>query len=816
MQLQRRYLCLAMLVLVGYVKAEDPIQSPPDGISSSVEPVLNSAGKNVETADSFTNPSHVTNNSQIAISAEFESRPSSDTIPGANLSVEIDHEAYDTEFYDDNSSVIVDIENEIQQYSSSANFPVHNDSNNKTQNETSADLENDVGLAQILEMTAGSSSNLSISTNLTEKSENGSLLSQNETTHNDLIGSFDEALTNLTGTSDSGLLLNGSEKADDEADVHFMSFEEWKRKNALENPVVKEKTKAARAPTTTHQSAHFVGPLSEEIEIPLDLFGGEPSQVEDEGGKIYKDRFNYASFDCAATIMKTNSEAKGASAILNENKDSYLLNECVAPNKFVVIELCEDILVDTVLLGNYEFFSSSFKTIRLSVSDRFPVPQNGWKVLGEFEAENIRDLQSFTIKNPLIWARYLRLEVLSYFGGEYYCPLSAIRVYGKTMMEEFKLEEEKELSGVADEEAEEEVEQIENAQDSPASDILLRRNSSDAADLNSSVIDMEQVATLDEDCSVALMHLGLEQFLEERSADDFCIETDFTVPSMATDHPAQEPTTQESIYKSIVKRLSLLESNASLSLLYIEEQSKLLSKAFEKMEKRQITKFDLLVSAFNISIHSQLSQLKSLYTSFQDDTLVLLNDQRRKHAELLTMSASEVDSLASQLAAQKRLGLLNSIVLICLLIYIVVTRDTFIEAEVLEDQQFDDSQSSHSARSDSPSPIISSPSSTTSLPKKRHKIRLSIGHKIARSYSDYFYDKSSQQQYVYSQPTSLDGGEGIRVELNPIDTKFDDDAVSVSKSVRFEGDTSESKPDQFSEGDATTPDDSGSDPAISG
>ena len=73
-------------------------------------------------------------------------------------------------------------------------------------------------------------------------------------------------------------------------------------------------------------------------------------------GKVYKDKFNFASVDCAATIMKTNAQAKGASAILKENKDSYLLNECSVKHKYVIIELCQDILVDLVVIGNFEFF----------------------------------------------------------------------------------------------------------------------------------------------------------------------------------------------------------------------------------------------------------------------------------------------------------------------------------------------------------------------------------------------------------------------------------------------------------------------------
>ena len=60
----------------------------------------------------------------------------------------------------------------------------------------------------------------------------------------------------------------------------------------------------------------------------------------------------------------------------------------------------------------------------------------------QFTASNIRDVQTFKIENPLIWARYLKLEILSHYGNEFYCPISIVRVHGKTMMDEFKEDEE--------------------------------------------------------------------------------------------------------------------------------------------------------------------------------------------------------------------------------------------------------------------------------------------------------------------------------------------------------------------------------------
>ncbi|KAF3938658.1 hypothetical protein ABW19_dt0205119 [Dactylella cylindrospora] len=246
----------------------------------------------------------------------------------------------------------------------------------------------------------------------------------------------------------------------------FLSFEEWKEQNlakagqSAENFGERSPKEARRRPGSMSSALDALG-IDSEIDLGFEPEGGDdsgsnildeakPSETVEpnkhirskDAGKTCKERFNYASFDCAATVHKTNPESKGASAILVENKDSYMLNKCGAKNKFIIVELCDDILVDTVVLANYEFFSSMFRTFRVSVSDRYPVKSAGWKDLGVFEAKNSREIQAFLIENPLIWARYIRIDFLTHYGKEFYCPISLLRIHGTTMMEEFRHQEE--------------------------------------------------------------------------------------------------------------------------------------------------------------------------------------------------------------------------------------------------------------------------------------------------------------------------------------------------------------------------------------
>uniref|UniRef100_A0A087YAZ0 SUN domain containing ossification factor n=1 Tax=Poecilia formosa TaxID=48698 RepID=A0A087YAZ0_POEFO len=143
---------------------------------------------------------------------------------------------------------------------------------------------------------------------------------------------------------------------------------------------------------------------------------------------------NYASVECGAKILSANNEAKSMSAILMENMDLYMLNPCSTKIWFV-IELCEPIQVKQLDIANFELFSSTPKDFLVSISDRYPT--NKWVKLGTFHARDERIVQSFPLDEQL-YAKYVKVELLSHFGAEHFCPLSLIRVFGTSMVEEYE------------------------------------------------------------------------------------------------------------------------------------------------------------------------------------------------------------------------------------------------------------------------------------------------------------------------------------------------------------------------------------------
>ena len=453
------------------------------------------------------------------------------------------------------------------------------------------------------------------------------------------------AKTNLKGalstfSNDPSTASTSSTSSAADGECKFVSFEEWKKLKQAEQKNDNTFTGTVTAAESSEVSSIESVSTSESQNLP------ESSTAEDQG-KTYKGKFNFASVSCGATVIKTNSDAKGASAILTEIKDSYLINKCSSSSMFIVIELCQDILVNAVKIGNYEMFSSMFRDLKFLVSGTFP-PTNGWRELGQFEAQNILDLQSFKIKNPLIWARYLKIEILSHYGNEFYCPISIVRVHGTTMMDEDK-------------------------------------NSDRTKDYEpSQQLSLDLIDNIEpEECKARLPHLVLSDFLTElNSTKDYCDSRASNLTAAMGD--TTSITTQESIFQNIIKRLSLLESNSTLSLLYFEEQSKLLSETFRGLEKRQKKRFESFAHRVNASMHTQSlvlgqqirQEMRRMFEMFEKRTVVTASATNEK-----------ILILARELSVQRKIIFIDTFLLLALVAYIIMTWDTKLEEHKVRKHQ---------------------------------------------------------------------------------------------------------------------------------
>ncbi|KAG8831970.1 hypothetical protein FRC17_002256 [Serendipita sp. 399] len=245
----------------------------------------------------------------------------------------------------------------------------------------------------------------------------------------------------------------------------FLSFEEWKSRQlaaARDAGTSREKDSHGSATTSqaaTTQETNVVGDGFIMVDTRMDKESnegrdGQPPQIVVDSHPVEShpnptprshipliDRFNYASNECNARIQSSHKSAKSASSILSRKKDRYMLSPCHSNREkhFVVVELCEDIRIDTVQLANFEFFSGVFKDIRVSAAHTNTNDEKAWSIVGEYTAKNIRGIQSFHPQKELpSFYRYIRVDFMNYYGAEYYCPVSLLRVYGLTQMEEWK------------------------------------------------------------------------------------------------------------------------------------------------------------------------------------------------------------------------------------------------------------------------------------------------------------------------------------------------------------------------------------------
>lgn len=637
-------------------------------------------------------------------------------------------------------------------------------------------------------------------------------------------------------------LARAVDSLDEDSDLesgNFLSFEEWKKQNlqkAGQSEHVGRRSNVdsqepRKRPVNVHNSLESLG---DDGEIDIDFSGFVPGGPEKpaleasrpisdspppgaeaeflgsprarsrskDAGTTCKERFNYASFDCAANVLKTNKEAKSPNTVLVENKDSYMLNQCSASNKFIILELCNDILIDTVVLANFEFFSSTFRTFRVSVSDRYPVKLEKWKTLGTYEARNTRGVQAFLVENPLIWTRYLRIEFLTHYGNEFYCPVSLVRIHGTTMMEDYKhdLEQAQEddeedseplpnnevpidsltpeavaealqTSTVVENDAssiqvldEDDVDRIKgNALQSihdsfpdgflvPASVAAMEAiasviEQSDTCSLSESLAETHprEIAALQSssfqtrDPSPALSAatpqitspVGSSQNIpvtdkntttkipvseskvnvtttksinnessrrsNAQSSNSTSITESNTIansmstpkskssaytsapdrpkPSSATTQAhAAVPTMQESFFKSVQKRLQMLEANSSLSLQYIEDQSRALRDAFKKVEQRQLSRTNTFLEQLNQTVLNELREFRQQYDQLWQSTVIELEMQRERYERDNEAINARIGILADEVIFQRRMAIMQMVLILVCLVLVLFSR----------------------------------------------------------------------------------------------------------------------------------------------
>ncbi|XP_058056720.1 uncharacterized protein LOC131208091 [Anopheles bellator] len=202
--------------------------------------------------------------------------------------------------------------------------------------------------------------------------------------------------------------------------------------------------------------------LGEVVNASLMRKGTKPTGSK-TGGPLKPRAKNYAAPECGAKIIASNPEAQSTGSVLTAPKDEYLLNPCTSKIWFVV-ELCEPVQAERIELANFELFSSSPKDFSVSVSNRFPT--RDWANVGQFTAKDERDVQSFQL-HPHLFGKFVRVEILSHYNQEHFCPVSLFRVYGTSEFEAFETDNTPMVPDDDDEQGDEFIETADVAEDDP-------------------------------------------------------------------------------------------------------------------------------------------------------------------------------------------------------------------------------------------------------------------------------------------------------------------------------------------------------------
>ncbi|KAG8689284.1 hypothetical protein FRC08_011017 [Ceratobasidium sp. 394] len=208
----------------------------------------------------------------------------------------------------------------------------------------------------------------------------------------------------------------------------LLPFEEWKQRQlALTSAEEPRHTETGTTATPTIATSDEHAPVPEttsNILVPV-IDTSDAPPVRPVGAFVpIEGRYNYAALDCSARVHGFHKSMKSTTSILSSKKDKYLLAPCSAEKKYVVVELCDEIRVDTVQLANFEFFSGVFKDITITLSRTANIDPAGSEIIGVYEAKNVRSVQTFRPFNrPHAFYRFIRIDFRTHYGKEYFCPV---------------------------------------------------------------------------------------------------------------------------------------------------------------------------------------------------------------------------------------------------------------------------------------------------------------------------------------------------------------------------------------------------------
>ncbi|KAF6158647.1 hypothetical protein GIB67_040161, partial [Kingdonia uniflora] len=137
----------------------------------------------------------------------------------------------------------------------------------------------------------------------------------------------------------------------------------------------------------------------EQLEVKTSGFGGkfETNTPKSDRLEIGCSDYNYASASKGAKVLDFNKEVMGLIIYCGKTK-----------------------------ITNFGHYSSNLQNFELFGS--LVYPREKWVNLGVFKDGNMKHAQRLTLQKPK-WVRYLKLNLSSHYGSEFYCTLNSVEIY---------------------------------------------------------------------------------------------------------------------------------------------------------------------------------------------------------------------------------------------------------------------------------------------------------------------------------------------------------------------------------------------------
>ncbi|KAK4685673.1 hypothetical protein P7C73_g4470, partial [Tremellales sp. Uapishka_1] len=555
-------------------------------------------------------------------------------------------------------------------------------------------------------------------------------------------------------TTPTGPIEPGKEQAEKE---DFVSFEEWRKiKQAEEDageesdddeddvphpaitkeaPVVSEDRSKNGSDQKHHDRSSMDNVLSE---IQNQTSQSSPSAAQTLSNTSIPpsapspppqhNRYNYASPDCSARIHSASPQTQNPSSLLHKSRDRYMLTPCKANEHWVVVELCDEIRIESLEIAVWEFFSGVVREVVVSVGGE---DDGAWEEVGKFVGKNVRGHQTYTLDSPTSFHRFLRLDFPSHYGSEYYCPVSQLKAFGMNQMEAFKWEQKRINSHKAkdsedrkrdererkDRDEAEKRERAKGESERAEGERLLERQveakrERELGELEK-LISQQASKGLEGDVEIPLTAVPIlldtasispsQRSETVRDATSTTAESSTAITTSATSahtssisssastststststysrSPPPKSDSSESIYAFIIRRLNALEGNSTLVARYIEEQSKSMRSMLKAVERGwddwRVNYENEERSRGEMERMRHEDRLGRVSAQLEHQRLALENDRRRIESQLRVV--------ADELSFERRRGLAQLFLILLMIVLGVVTRFSTIDTMIAE------------------------------------------------------------------------------------------------------------------------------------